>query len=69
MMFEVSKAFDRVSFGLSFDNLITRSYVLLFMVRILAVWCTHQKCASSGVMPIPNLLVFLIVLTKEEFCH
>ena len=67
-MLDASKAFDRVNFWLLFDKLITRS-VPLFMVRILAVWYTHKKCAFGGVMPIPHPLVFLMVFSKVEFYH
>ena len=67
-MLDASKAFDRVNFLLLFDKLITRS-VPLFIVRILAVWYTHKKCASGWVMPIHHPLVFLMVLSRVEFCH
>ena len=40
-MRDASKAFDRVNFWLLFDKLFIRS-VPLFIVRILAVWYTHQ---------------------------
>ena len=47
-MLDATKAFDRVNFWLLFDKLITRS-VPLFIVRILAVWYTHQKmCIRWG---------------------
>ena len=47
-MLDASKAFVRVYFWLLFDKLITRS-VQLFIVRILAVWYTHQKmCIMWG---------------------
>ena len=42
MMLDASKEFDSVNFWLLFDKLIIRS-VPLFIVRILAVWYTHQK--------------------------
>ena len=47
-MLDASKAFDRVNFWLLFNKLITRS-IPLFIVRILAVWYTHQKmCIRWG---------------------
>ena len=46
-MLDASKAFDRVNFWLLFHKLITRS-VPLFIVRMLAVWYTHQKCIRWG---------------------
>ena len=46
-MLDASKAFDRVNFWLLFDKL-TRS-VPLFIIRILAIWYTHQKmCIRWG---------------------
>ena len=48
MMFDASKAFDIVNFWLLFDKLFTRS-VSLFIIRILAVWYTHNKvCIRWG---------------------
>ena len=41
-MLDASNAFDRVIFWLLCDKHITRS-VLLFIVRILAVWYIYQK--------------------------
>ena len=47
-MLVASKAFGRVNFWLLSDKLIARS-VPLFIVRILAVWYTHQKmCIRWG---------------------
>ena len=41
-MLDASKAFDRVNFWLLFQKLLSRN-VPLFIVRILAMWYTHQK--------------------------
>ena len=56
-MLDASKAFDRVNFWLLFDKLITKS-VPLCIVRILAVWYTHQKmCIRWGNAYFPSFSV------------
>ena len=47
-MLDASKALDRVNFWLLFQKLLSRN-VPLFIVRILAMWYTHQKrCIRWG---------------------
>ena len=52
-----SKAFDRVNFWLLFQKLLSRN-VPLFIVRILAMWYTHQKmCIRWGNAISPSFTV------------
>ena len=52
-MLDASKAFDRVNFLLLFQKLLSRN-VPLFIIRILAMWYTHQKMCirwSNAISP------------------
>ena len=52
-MLDASKAFDRVNFWLLLQKLLSRN-VPLFIVRILAIWYTHQKMCirwSNAISP------------------
>ena len=56
-MLDASKAFDRVNFWLLFQKLLSRN-VPLFIVRILAMWYTHQKmCIRWGNAISPSFTV------------
>ena len=56
-MLDASKAFDRVNFWLLFQKLLSRN-VPLFIVRILAMWYTHQKmCIRWGNAISPSFIV------------
>ena len=56
-MLNASKAFDRVNFWLLFQKLLSRN-VPLFIVRILAMWYTHQKmCIRRGNATSPTFTV------------
>ena len=56
-MLDASKAFDRVNFCLLFQKLLSRN-VPLFIVRILAMWYTHQKmCIRWGNAISPSFTV------------
>ena len=56
-MIDVSKAFERVNFWLLFQKLLYRN-VPLFIVRILAMWYTHQKmCIIWGNAISPSFTV------------
>ena len=56
-MLDASKAFDRVNFWLLFQKLVSRN-VPLFIVRILAMWYTHQKmCIRWGNAISPSFTV------------
>ena len=57
-MLDASKAFDRVNLWLLFQKLLSRN-VLLFIVRILAMWYTQQKmCIRWGNAISPSFTVF-----------
>ena len=56
-MLDASKAFNRVNFWLLFQKLLSR-HVPLFIVRILAVWYSHQKmCIRLGNAISPSFTV------------
>ena len=56
-MLDASKAFDRVNFWLLFQKLLSRN-VPLCIVRILAMWYTHQKmCIRWGNVISPSFTV------------